>query len=337
MLGVDEFKDYFPKAVKILEDYLDSMTVSWVKDHFLKLINYSTAGGKMTRGISCSSTFLELTKVDPSDRRAEIGYRIGWALELLQAAFLVADDLMDQSETRRGNKCWYKLDNIGDTAVNDTFLLENLAIALINSLQDDLLSCELVDAVVLEFRRVCTLTTMGQTYDYKAHDYTFECLDSIQIHKTSYYSFWLPIVAGIIPADCIPKSLWNDGKLFEFLLLFGKFFQAQDDYLDLYGDPSVTGKLGSDIQDGKVTWFACMFMKKANDEQKSKFLENYGHKDSDPKVVLKLFEDIHIIDDYNAYIQTEGQELQRLLNNIDPSLPVKTLQCLLSKVLPRNS
>ena len=33
---------------------------------------------------------------------------LGWCIEWLQAYFLVADDMMDNSVTRRGQPCWYR-------------------------------------------------------------------------------------------------------------------------------------------------------------------------------------------------------------------------------------
>jgi farnesyl diphosphate synthase len=43
----------------------------------------------------------------------------------LQAFFLVSDDVMDSSITRRGQPCWYRNEGVGLIAVNDAFLLES--------------------------------------------------------------------------------------------------------------------------------------------------------------------------------------------------------------------
>ena len=42
----------------------------------------------------------------------------------MQTYFLVADDIMDGAETRRGKPCWYKKDNIGMMAFNDALIIE---------------------------------------------------------------------------------------------------------------------------------------------------------------------------------------------------------------------
>ena len=57
----------------------------------------------------------------------------GAFLAQLQAYFLVADDMMDQSLTRRGQPCWFHVEGVGALAINDSFMLEGAIYRLLKT------------------------------------------------------------------------------------------------------------------------------------------------------------------------------------------------------------
>jgi farnesyl diphosphate synthase len=103
-------------------------------------------------------------------------------------------------------------------------------------------------------------------------------------YKTAYYSFLCPMVSGMLLAE------WDDpvliGEIEDILLNVGEYFQIQDDYLDCYGDESKTGKVGTDIQDGKCTWLLIKALEKASPDQRKALQENIGSKE--PEKVAKV-------------------------------------------------
>lgn len=73
------------------------------------MFEYILLGGKMTRGclVLLTNKVLSNGSASGEDRlRSKI---LGWCVEILQGLFLVLDDIMDVSTTRRGKPCWYKL------------------------------------------------------------------------------------------------------------------------------------------------------------------------------------------------------------------------------------
>ena len=60
-----------------------------------------------------------------------------------------------------------------------------------------------------------------------------------------------------------------DLKLLAFKL--GYLFQAQDDFLDCFGDPLITGKNSTDLMEGKCTWITCSIMEKISNTEEKEF------------------------------------------------------------------
>lgn len=106
---------------------------------------------------------------------------------------------MDGSETRRGQPCWYKLDDVKYTAINDALMIENCVYFILKKHFKDL-SCY-VDLVEL-FHETMMITTIGQSLDLQTANFDVSCFTmdrykSIVDHKTAYYTFYLPVALAM--------------------------------------------------------------------------------------------------------------------------------------------
>lgn len=63
--------------------------------------------GKLNRGLAVVDGMRALMPEGVPDELMFKAQVVGWCIEWLQAAFLVWDDIMDESVTRRGQPCWW--------------------------------------------------------------------------------------------------------------------------------------------------------------------------------------------------------------------------------------
>ena len=115
----------------------------------------------------------------------------------LQAFFLVADDIMDGSITRRGQPCWYKQEHVGMIAVNDCILLEA---CIYRVLKSHFASLPCYTRLLEIFHDVTYQTSHGQLLDLITAPigqrdltrYTIDTYMRIVTYKTAFYTFYLP-------------------------------------------------------------------------------------------------------------------------------------------------
>ena len=133
---------------------------------------------------------------------------------------------MDKSELRRGQPCWYKQPSVGLMAINDAFLLESSVFELLKShLGKEPYYVKAMELILSVIRT----TEFGQALDLEAEvlpleQYTMERYDSIVIHKTAHYSFYLPVALAMHACGRDSEIELHSAK--EILLRIGHYFQV---------------------------------------------------------------------------------------------------------------
>ncbi|XP_043972729.1 farnesyl pyrophosphate synthase isoform X2 [Gambusia affinis] len=306
-----------------------------------EILDYNVPGGKKNRGLSVIGSLREL--LPPSQLSQDVVQKalmVGWCIEMLQAFFLMADDIMDASVTRRGQPCWYKRNGIGLDAINDSFLVEASIYRLLRR------QCRGQPYYVhlLElFNETTFQTELGQSLDLMTappghidlNRFTMERYKAIVKYKTAFYSFYLPVASAMYMAGIDSEEEHNNAK--HILLEMGEFFQIQDDYLDCYGDPAVTGKIGTDIQDNKCSWLVVKALEVMTPEQRSVLEACYGRKDEASVAKVKeLYNTLLMPKLYHTYEEESYQRLQKLIARHAQNLPHSIFLNFAKKIYKRN-
>lgn len=347
-----KFDDFYYKLKKnIILQYRDdddsSLSINKALNHLEKVIDYNVPFGKKLRGLCTYESFLILKNNESNENMEEKAKALGWCIELLQASFLVADDIMDNSKTRRGQPCWYLNNGIGNIAINDGYYLLSCVYLIIKKY---LSNHEMYHKFYELFNEVLMQTTIGQTMDllfgspqtrtelFDFTNYTKEIYDAIVKWKTAYYSFYLPVACALYLANIDDESVHLKCK--QILLQMGHFFQVQDDYLDCYGDYSVMGKIGTDIEESKCSWLIVQALDRVNEEQKLELKQNYGKtSEENVKKVKSIFNELNLKEAYKIFEENQYRLINEKIDNlnVDDSRIKILLNLYVKKIFKRNS
>ncbi|KAL9111508.1 MAG: hypothetical protein Q9227_003995 [Pyrenula ochraceoflavens] len=338
-----DFEAVFPTLVQVLSEDIQQYKVpDQVLKWYQNSLNANCPGGKLNRGLCVPDSCSELLQRPLSANEMQDACTLGWLTEFLQAFFLVSDDIMDASITRRGQPCWYRQPGVGMIAINDALMLEASMYTILKkrfrSHPAYLDLMELLHDVTFqtEVGQLCDLITAPEDKVdlnmFSMDKYTF-----IVIYKTAYYSFYLPVALALHYLKLATPS--NLKQAHDILIPMGEYFQIQDDYLDAYGDPAVIGKIGTDIQDNKCSWLINQALQRCSPDQRKTLESTYGQKDKEKEAqVREIYYQLGLDKLYMEYEEKRVGEIKKMIAAVDESQGLKkeVFQCYLDKIFKRN-
>ena len=250
-------------------------------------------GGKRMRPAFCYWSFVALAD-DADTVLADAVLRAAASLELVQAAALVHDDVIDNSAIRRGQPSMHELfgqlhrsEQWSGTSAEfgraAAILLGDLALVWADAM---LAGCGLdADRVVAAqpvWAAMKTEVMAGQYLDLLEQARgggSVERALAVARLKSAHYTVERPLHLGAVFAEAGADVR---AGLSDFGLPLGEAFQLRDDLLGVFGDPRETGKpAGDDLREGKRTVLVALALEAADDDQRGQLDSSLGNPDLD--------------------------------------------------------
>ncbi len=199
------------------------------------------------------------------------------AIELLHNAFLVHDDVEDESDFRRGLPTVHQRHGI-PIAVNVGDAMNAMSVRLLRQ-NVSRLGPELSTRIFDEFDHMSIETIEGQAMELgwiRDNDCSTTEDDYLLmvLKKTGWYSFIHPMRIGALIAQPERSDLDAFNRFGYFL---GAAFQIQDDVLNLTGDQRKYGKeIGGDLLEGKRTLILAHLFANSTPHEKDRLKAFFG-------------------------------------------------------------
>ena len=188
------------------------------------------------------------------------------SLEFIQACALIHDDIIDASDTRRGNPTVHRAAAashrerswLGDADIfgeNIAILVGDLALVWADDMwHGSGLSFEARDRATAAWRGMRAEVIGGQILDISLEasgSENVELANAVNRYKTAAYTIERPLHLGAAIAGAEENTI---AALRGYGRDIGVAFQLRDDLLGVFGDPEITGKpAGDDLREGKRT------------------------------------------------------------------------------------
>lgn len=254
----------------LVNNYLDNIPYTRKPESLYEPIRYVLSlGGKRIRPVLMLMSY-NLYKDD-----ADTILPTACGLETYHNYTLLHDDLMDNADMRRGHATVHKKWDA------NTAILSGDSMLVLSYQRIAQCAPQYLPQILDLFTTTALEIGEGQQYDmeFETRDDVCESeyIEMIRLKTSVLLACAMKmgaIQAGASPAD--QDALYRYGES------LGLAFQLQDDYLDVYGDPSVFGKnIGGDITSNKKTFMLINALLRAEGQDKAELEAWIARKDFD--------------------------------------------------------
>ena len=254
----------------LVNNYLDNIPYTRKPESLYEPIRYVLSlGGKRIRPVLMLMSY-NLYKDD-----ADTILPTACGLETYHNYTLLHDDLMDNADMRRGHATVHKKWDA------NTAILSGDSMLVLSYQRIAQCAPQYLPQILDLFTTTALEIGEGQQYDmeFETRDDVCEAEYIEMIRLKTSVLLACAMKMGAIQADASPA---DQDALYRYGESLGLAFQLQDDYLDVYGDPSVFGKnIGGDITSNKKTFMLINALLRAEGQDKAELEAWIARKDFD--------------------------------------------------------